>query len=241
VPSLHTRFLRLALPFLLGATPCGWAQDKPRDSKVKWVEEIADQARSEIRAYRHARKPQGEHPGKKWGEFFWSYYLSHGSTPATRAAASQAFWMFYEADMEPEVFARAEQMDPVDPAWEEAVVPFYRACNYRREWARFIARAKAVLAETESEETKLEIQFHLGLAYLDTKDSDSAKAAFEAVIKEKPDSNRAKVAKRHIYEILHINVGQVAPGFKSPATNGAQISLEDYRGKVLLLNFWASW
>jgi peroxiredoxin len=36
-------------------------------------------------------------------------------------------------------------------------------------------------------------------------------------------------------------VGQQAPGFSLSTLEGEQVSLESYRGKVVLLNFWASW
>jgi len=36
-------------------------------------------------------------------------------------------------------------------------------------------------------------------------------------------------------------VGQVAPDFAVTTFDGQQVSLQDLRGKVVLLNFWASW
>ena len=36
-------------------------------------------------------------------------------------------------------------------------------------------------------------------------------------------------------------VGKVAPDFTLPLASGGQISLADYKGKLVLLNFWASW
>jgi cytochrome c biogenesis protein CcmG/thiol:disulfide interchange protein DsbE len=38
-------------------------------------------------------------------------------------------------------------------------------------------------------------------------------------------------------DLLH----KVAPQFSRPDLNGRQINLKDYRGKVVLLNFWATW
>ena len=33
----------------------------------------------------------------------------------------------------------------------------------------------------------------------------------------------------------------IAPGFKLPSLSGGNIDLKDYRGKVVFINFWATW
>lgn len=40
---------------------------------------------------------------------------------------------------------------------------------------------------------------------------------------------------------VKFNEGTLAPGFSMENLAGDQVDLADYRGKVVLLNFWATW
>jgi len=47
-----------------------------------------------------------------------------------------------------------------------------------------------------------------------------------------------------LYSTIHeklVNVGDSAPGFTITAENGKPVSLSNFGGKVLVLNFWATW
>jgi thiol-disulfide isomerase/thioredoxin len=43
------------------------------------------------------------------------------------------------------------------------------------------------------------------------------------------------------FELAILEVGRPAPDFKFPGLDGKMVSLSDYRGKVVLVNIWASW
>ncbi len=62
--------------------------------------------------------------------------------------------------------------------------------------------------------------------------------AFTAPVKASP---AAKVIARKIYSRRSIEIGGLAPDFTIPDTAGVPVSLAAYRGKYVLVDFWASW
>jgi thiol-disulfide isomerase/thioredoxin len=50
-----------------------------------------------------------------------------------------------------------------------------------------------------------------------------------------------EVAKIELYDLDHLSVGKVAPEIEGEDIDGNKIKLSDYRGKVVMLSFWASW
>ena len=50
-----------------------------------------------------------------------------------------------------------------------------------------------------------------------------------------------EMAKAELYEINHLSVGKAAPEIEGEDIDGNKLKLSDYRGKVVVLSFWASW
>ena len=68
---------------------------------------------------------------------------------------------------------------------------------------------------------------------------------FEKVLKNLklnfPNSNHIELLENQIIQFKPLANGQKAPEFTLPDRNNQPISLSDYQGKVLLIDFWASW
>lgn len=48
-------------------------------------------------------------------------------------------------------------------------------------------------------------------------------------------------AKSSVFAMTHLNIGQEAPNITAEDIDGVEFSLSDYRGKVVVLDFWGNW
>jgi hypothetical protein len=91
-------------------------------------------------------------------------------------------------------------------------------------------------------------------AYRDLKTTDAlateAERALELVIDkygdEKPFARRPKAtiaerAKLELFELKYLRKGKTAPDISGEDLDGVAFKLSDYRGKVVLLDFWGDW
>jgi peroxiredoxin len=80
-----------------------------------------------------------------------------------------------------------------------------------------------------------------GRALAHLKQDDAARAEFEQFVKMKPtdDPDRQR-ALRYINQ-PELARARMAPAFAVTTTDGQRVSLDDLKGKVVLIDFWATW
>ena len=106
-----------------------------------------------------------------------------------------------------------------------------------------------VLADNPSKELKGMAAYALGTMAFEKDDPKAAKEAetyFARVEKEFADvkAGRAtlgEMAKGSLYELRHLQVGMKAPPAESKNLKDEKVSLADYKGKVVVLDIWATW
>ncbi len=53
--------------------------------------------------------------------------------------------------------------------------------------------------------------------------------------------NLAKAAAGQLFEMRHLSIGKTAPQIEGEDIDGVPFKLSDYRGKVVMLDFWGHW
>jgi len=81
-------------------------------------------------------------------------------------------------------------------------------------------------------------------------DRREAEAFLERTVKEFADVKRygwrtelrlGAAAENVLFELRHLSVGETAPDIAGEDVDGVKFKLSDYRGKVVLLDFWGHW
>jgi thiol-disulfide isomerase/thioredoxin len=106
-----------------------------------------------------------------------------------------------------------------------------------------------VLAENPSKELKGMACFALGSMAFDKEGDMAAKEAetyFARVNKEFADvpagqGTLGEMAKGSLFELRNLKVGMPAPAAESKNLKGDKTTLADFRGKVVVLDIWATW
>jgi len=78
----------------------------------------------------------------------------------------------------------------------------------------------------------------------------AAEQAYEAVLKDYADCPRltrekagtlGEICRAELFELRHLRIGKTAPDIEGEDLDGVQFKLSDYRGKVVVLDFWGDW
>jgi AhpC/TSA family len=68
-----------------------------------------------------------------------------------------------------------------------------------------------------------------------------ARSLFERVKTEYAETPYARESDSYIFELEHLQIGMTAPDFEATDQDGKTFKLSDYRGKVVVLDFWGFW
>jgi hypothetical protein len=198
------------------------------------------------------------HPAKKFmNEFKW-----YAENRAGRPEAIPALVWIVRNASEADVSARPSPApwaldrlteDHAAQAEIQDALPKLKYAMYVVDRTSLIRLYQRVIRENERKEVLALATFNLAFTLYqaspgEESDEDSAEAdrrrakkLFNKVARAYPDTDAAKDAKGYLFEIDNLQVGMVAPDFEGTDTDGRVITLSQFRGQVVVVNFWGFW
>jgi arsenite methyltransferase len=239
---IYLTILCLSLP-LAATVAAQQRSQQPADPELELIEKTIREAWREADQYVKAggKESDAKYPGRKWAATLWQYRQRHPGAASSAQATAQALHFLLHAEQVGEMIVKADSLAPDDAAWKEVIGVLREAAEEKKDYDYLIAKSKSLLEKSPDGEVKMRAQFALAQGLWKKGEIEAARTAFQKFVAEYPNTPLAREAEGNIHELDALNLGQPAPLFAYRGINGEPVSLADFRGKVTLLNFWASW
>lgn len=105
---------------------------------------------------------------------------------------------------------------------------------------------KLLAAKNQTAQVRTWVLFGLGAWGLESEKASPEEKAegrrlIEELIAQHPDSEAAKASSGMLFAADHLKLGDTPPDFETTDVDGVAFKLSDYRGKVVVLDFWGFW
>ncbi len=156
--------------------------------------------------------------------------------------AATLYWSIeIEAPRAPARFATMVDHFPEREQLLDVLGSLEYAYTYAGKPDEWTAAADMLASKTKDKRIRTGARFLTARIKMNANKLDEAKAVFGAIVKDDPKSEAAKRATRAVFEIEHLQIGMVAPDFEATTLDGKKVTIKSLRGKVVLLDFWATW
>lgn len=160
-------------------------------------------------------------PGKPGADVTWALERlakDHAADPAIKDVLRDFRYSAYYVGSEPLIALYERVIKANSDKQAQAGAMFNLAFTLFRSWG-----ASAEDAEARGTEKK------------------RAEKLFRKIVKEYPDTDAAKPAEGYVFEIEHLQIGMKAPEIVGSDADGKEIRLSQFRGQVVVLDFWGFW
>jgi tetratricopeptide (TPR) repeat protein len=229
------------------------------EAQDQWFEELAESQEDAKESTKPSEPPP--HPAEKFLGRFRRYAKKRAGQPE---AIPALVWIITQATPDPDTdesgkpSAAETALDRLtqDHAGQLAVkevLPELRWVFYMLGKDQLVAFYEQIIATNKDQDAVAGAYFNLAMTLYQTSRSEEqgaesgqadrrrAKKLFHKIAKEHPQGDLAEDAKAYIFEMDHLQVGMVAPDLAGPGPDGQEIKLSQFRGQVVVLDFWGFW
>ena len=233
----------ILIAFLLFVVPHAYGQsdDAVADSAFS---ALMERVRGGIQKYEQAdQSAKADSLERAYAQELFQFYLEHSDTEAGSQAAQRAFLMWGNTGAAPEVKRALARLDTDSRIWSLAL-PGVRTAYDRSEKkteSDYIDLLKEFRDTLSHARSRSALRFQLAESYMSSGQEQKAAGLYQQVVSMNADSIMVQLALNKLHEMESLSVGQEAPLFEATTVSGDTIALADFRGEVVLLEFWATW
>ncbi|MCH7592252.1 MAG: TlpA family protein disulfide reductase [Planctomycetes bacterium] len=169
---------------------------------------------------------------------------THGTEEGAPIAIGAFYWSWnFDLDLE-NLFGRFEEIVkhyPDDTGLDDLVPQAVEAALSLKQPDSWAGALDTLARTTTRKKTQIDGLTALGQLQLRAHKPAKAKSAFTRLVALDLEDEIRTLATGYLYEIDHLQIGMTAPDFTTKTLEGKTVSLKSFRGKAVLLNFWASW
>lgn len=257
------RFLRLAAGvLLLAAAPLTWAGDdfdslqkEFREAQQAWYQKY-----SELQKEAGEDKPvdQSKLPPRPEKEFRAKFKALADKFAGKPDAIAPLVWLINNAEGGPgekdetatDALATLTKSHAADKEIADQL-PQLMYAYWRIGAEPLSALYEKVIKENPDKTAKAGATFNLAFTLYSSERGMSGKSEssgraraiklFKSMATDFPDSKAAKRAESYVFEIENLQVGMKAPDFSGEDADNKTIRLSDFKGKVVVIDFWGFW
>lgn len=183
-------------------------------------------------------------PAHQLAPAYFRVYLERRPSPLATRALGRALCLWGQVrGASGHVRQAVAQVGPDEDVWvDEAVGGVLNSLWKDHGFAAAVSELEAVAWPVKPDQSRAMLLYTLSRRWMETGAQEKARQACEEILRL--DTSRSPFyvepfARGCLYEIDCLNVGQLAPVFALPDIDGNLVALQRYRGRVVLLSFWA--
>lgn len=211
----------------------------------EWLKTEGREAGKDAAAAWKARKgPLPEDPTPRWIARFREQLARHAGTALAPRIRDDLLTILANEDMAEDWTALFLEAARETPEYEgigihaDAAVYWSETAGRREE---MLAALVSIMKDHPRAPSAIGIRMALATERREAGDPEAARALYAEVLETCHTGFHAEEARGALYEMDHLGVGQAAPVFDAKDIRGNTVRLADLNGKVVLLDFWATW
>lgn len=238
-----SRLSSLAIAALLTLNSCGQPPPPATEDPqlTARINEAWDAVSEHAKRLQNGEATQADDPQPRYAKEFFDYFLNNIQTTAGKKAGETAFMMWANLGAADDLERAISKIPRESNIWREILNSIGNTYYRSKRNADYFALINRLEDELTDPGSRSELKLRIAHYAATQKDPRRAKACLEEVVALGAHPYDVQKAQGELYEMDYLNVGQAAPDFSAETIDGHAFVLSDFRGKVVVLEFWATW